>query len=122
MTATKNQIIKGVVDYANAEIITKISDKPLKIILAMFVSAIEVNHSISERIFNNEICSAILYETDGAYDIDAAFEIAEKAMNEYGDFSITIPAIKFVSPDEKQLTFSINDIKKLKQYIIKGES
>ena len=119
MTATKSEIIKGVVAYANEEIVSKISDKPLKIILSMFISAIEAKHSIMDSVFDNEITAAIFSETDGAYDIDVASEIAEKAMNEYGDFSITIPAIKFISPDEKQLTFSVNDIKKLKQYIAK---
>ena len=120
MSVTKNQIINGMVAYAKSEIINKITDKPLKMIVATFISAVEVNPSIMDGFFNNEIVSKLLSETDGVYDIDPAFEIAEKTMNEYGTFPITIPAIKFVSPSDKELSFETADIKKLKNYITGG--
>ena len=122
MTVTKSQIVNGVVNYAKSEILTKISDKPIKMMLAAGISALEANPAIADNVFRNEIFSAILNENDGAYDIDVAFEIVEKTMDEYGGFPITIPAVKFISPNEKQLTFSSGDVKKLKQYITGGEA
>lgn len=118
MTVTKQQIINGVVKYAKNEIINKIIDKPLKMIIATCVSMMEVNPSVADVVFNNPMVSAILREKDGMYDIDGVIEIIEKTMNEYGDFPVKIPAIKFVSPSEKELTFAVSDVKKLREYII----
>lgn len=120
MNVTKAQIINGVVKYAKAEIINKITDKPLKMLLATGVSMLEVNSSIADSIFENDFISKILSENGGMYDIDSAIDVIEKTMNEYGDFPVTIPAIKFISPVEKQLTFTVNDIRKLKEYIVGG--
>ena len=120
MNVSKAQIINGVVKYAKAEIINKITDKPLKMLLATGVSMLEVNSSIADSIFDNDFISKILSENGGMYDIDSAIDVIEKTMNEYGDFPVTIPAIKFISPVEKQLTFTVNDIRKLKEYIVGG--
>lgn len=120
MNVSKAQIVNGVVKYAKAEIINKITDKPLKMLLATGVSMLEVNSSIADSIFDNDFISKILSENGGMYDIDSAVDVIEKTMNEYGDFPVTIPAIKFISPVEKQLTFTVNDIRKLKEYIVGG--
>lgn len=120
MNVSKAQIINGVVKYAKAEIINKITDKPLKMLLATGVSMLEVNSSIADSIFDNDFISKILSENGGMYDIDSAIDVIEKTMNEYGDFPVTIPVIKFISPVEKQLTFTVNDIRKLKEYIVGG--
>lgn len=118
MTVTKQQIINGVVKYAKNEIIDKIIDKPLKMIIATCVSMMEVNPAVVDVVFNNPMVRAILHENDGKYEIDDLIEIVEKTMNEYGDFPVKIPAIKFISPAEKELSFGANDIKKLKDYIV----
>ena len=81
---------------------------------------LEVNSSIADSIFDNDFISKILSENGGMCDIDSAIDVIEKTMNEYGDFPVTIPAIKFISPVEKQLTFTVNDIRKLKEYIVGG--
>lgn len=120
MNVSKAQIINGIVKYAKAEIINKITDKPLKMLLATGVSMLEVNSSIADSIFDNDFISKILSENGGMCDIDSAIDVIEKTMNEYGDFPVTIPAIKFISPVEKQLTFTVNDIRKLKEYIVGG--
>ena len=120
MNVTKGQIINGAIKYAKAEIIDKITDRPLKMVLAAGVSALEINPSIADSIFRNDFVSKILSENGGVYDIDSAFNIIEKTMTQYGDFPVTIPAIKFISPVEKELTFSVNDVMKLKNYIVGG--
>lgn len=117
---TRNQIVNGVIKYAKNEVINKITDKPLKMMLAAGVSALEINNSIADKIFQNDFVSKILNEDAGMYDIDSAVEILEKTIDEYGDFPVVIPAIKFLSPNEKELTFTSRDIRKLKGYIIGG--
>ena len=122
MKVTKEQILNGIINYAKAEIIDKITDKALKMMLAVGVSALEINPSIAEPLFNNDAVSKVLSERDGLYDVDSVFAIIEQTMIKYGEFPITIPAIKFVSPTEKELTFSVADVTKLKKYITDGGS
>lgn len=118
MNVTKQQIINGAVKYIKAEVIDKITDKPLKMTIAAGVSMIELNPNIADSIFENDVLSKVLHKNnDGTYDIDIICDIAEKTMNEYGDFPVKIPAIKFISPTEKELSFGSQDIKRLKEYI-----
>ena len=112
---TKEQIIKGVIQYARNEVINKIADRPLKIILETGVSMLEINPSIADPVFRNSFVSGL--EKEGSYDIDTISEIIEKTMKMYGNFPVTIPAIKFISPVEKELFFDVGDIQKLKKYI-----
>lgn len=118
MNFTKQQIINGVIKYIKAEVIDKITDKPLKMTIAASVSMVELNPNIADGIFENDVLSKVLHkDNDGTYNIDVICDIIEKTMNEYGDFPVKIPAIAFISPTEKELNFSASDIKKLKDYI-----
>ena len=112
---SKHQIINGVIKYVKNEVIDKITDRPLKMVLATGVSMLEANPSVADPVFKSGFISGL--EKDGAYDIDGICEIIENTMKEYGDFPVVIPAIKFISPAEKELTFGIGDIQKLKKYI-----
>lgn len=121
MNATKQQIINGVVKYTKDEIIAKIPDRPLKMAIAFGVSMFEMNPNIANKFFENSIVSQILCKNDdGTYDIEKITDALEKTLGEYGDFPVTIPAIKFISPTEKTLNFSRQDIKTLKDYIVGG--
>lgn len=117
MKVTKQQIIKGVIEFAKKDILDTIMDKPLQIILATGITALETNPSLADSIFENPMVSTILKEQNGQYDIDDIFAIIETTLNEYGDFPIIIPKIKFITPCDKELRFSANDIKRLKTYI-----
>lgn len=117
MKVTKQQIISGIVKYTKNEVLNKIVDKPLKMIIATVVAMMETNPKILDNVFNNPMLSSMLYEEDGMYEIDELMEVVEDIMNEYGEFHVTIPAIKFISPMEKELSFGASDIKKLREYI-----
>ena len=121
MNATRQQIINGTIKYMKEEVIAKITDRPLKMVIAFGVSMFEMNSNVANKFFENGIVSQILYKNDdGTYDIEKIIDTLEKTLGEYGDFPITIPAIKFISPTEKILNFSRQDIKTLKNYIIGG--
>lgn len=121
MNVTKQQIVNGIVKYAKDEVIAKIPDKPFKMAVAIAISMFESNTEFASKIFENDIVSAILgKKDDDTYDIDKIGDALEKTLNEYGDFPVTIPAIKFISPTEKTLNFSSRDIRALKDYITGG--
>lgn len=120
MRVTRKKVLSGIVNFVKSEMINKITDRPLKMILAAGVSTLEINPSIADSIFDNSFVSQILKGDGLTYDVDSAFEILEKTLTEYGDFPVVIPAIKFISPVEKELTFTRGDIQKLKDYICGG--
>lgn len=118
MNVTKQQIVNGATRYINEEVISKITDKPLKIALAVGVSIIDKKPEIINAFFDDDKVAKILNrKDDDTYDIGEIVEAIEKTLAQYGDFPIKIPAIKFISPTEKELSFSTSDVRKLREYI-----
>lgn len=118
MNVTKQQIVNGTMRYINEEVINKITDKPLKIALAVGISIIDKKPEIINTFFDNDRISKILNKKDdGTYDIGEITDMIENTLTQYGDFPVTIPAIKFISPMEKILNFSAFDIRRLREYI-----
>lgn len=120
MTATKQDIVNGIIKYAKTEVIGKIPDKALKMIVATAVSALEVNPDAIDTVLTHPFISSVVIEEDGKYKLDQAFKIIEKTMTDYGEFPVKIPPIRFISPEEKELTFSLVDIRKLEECILGG--
>lgn len=118
MNVAKQQIINGTIKYINEEVINKITDKPLKIAMAVGVSMINKKPEIINAFFDDDKVAKILNKKDdGTYDIGEITEMIEKTLAQYGDFPVTIPAVKFISPTEKTLNFSASDIRRLREYI-----
>lgn len=118
MNVTKEQIVNGTIKYIHEEVINKITDKPLKIALAIGVSVIDKKPEIVDEFFDNDKVEKIFNKrVDGTYDIGEITDVVEKTLAQYGDFPIKIPAIKFISPTEKELSFSTSDVRKLREYI-----
>ncbi len=112
---SKNQIVNGLVKYVELEVISKIEDKALQIILGIGVVALKRNQDMIDAILKNPIIGYLVKETeDGKYDLDELFDIINETLKTYGKLPVTIPAIKFISPVEKTLKFSTDDINKLK--------
>lgn len=120
MQVTKQQIVTGIVQYSKNEMIPKIADKPFKIIVSAAVTMLETNPEIITRFLDDPMISSLLMGNDGFYDVENFGEVLEKTLEQYGDFPVKIPGIKFISPEEKELSFSASDIKKLKSYITGG--
>lgn len=122
MTITKQQIVNGVIQYVKNEVVNKITDRPLKMLIAAAVSALELNPDLADVIFKNEHIAGIMHRDGDQYDVEDVFKIIEKTMEEYGDFPVVIPAIKFLVQEPKEMTFTAGDIRKLKKYLLGGES
>lgn len=106
-------MINGVVRFMKSDVISKIPDKPFRMTLSAIVNLIEVKPEAADIIFE----SPFLKSENGMYDVDLLEQIVTRTIDEYGDFPITIPAIKFISPTEKELRFTSDDVRKLKSYI-----
>lgn len=113
MTYTKNQIIDGIVKYIKSDMIPAMPDPNIKIVLNIAAHYMSAKPAFVDKIFDNPIME-MLKEDDGRYDLDP--QVISQAFGQ-DKFTITIPAIKFVNPTEKTLSFNAGDINKLSQYI-----
>lgn len=117
MDVSKQQLVNGVVKFAKMDVLPKIPDKTFKLVMATGIAMLENNPDIVDPLLKNPMVSAILNEEDGLYETDDLKEALIDAMKEYGDLKIKIPGIKFLSPEEKELSFGAQDISRLSEYI-----
>ena len=112
MEVSRGQLVSGATKFAKNEIINKVTDKNFKMVMSMLVNLIEVKPELADE-FLKPMANA-----NGMYDIDLLETVLCKTMDEYGDFPIVIPAIKFISPTEKELRFNSDDVRKLRDYVM----
>lgn len=112
MEVSRGQLVSGAVRFAKNEIINKVTDRNFKMVMSMLVNLIEVKPEIAEEYLKP------MANENGMYDIDLLETVLCRTLDEYGDFPIIIPAIKFISPAEKELRFSSGDVRKLKDYVM----
>lgn len=117
MEVKKEQVAQGVIKFMRNDVIGHVEDQATKLLLGLAASAIELNANILDGILENEMLSLFIKSKNGGYDFSAIEQAASKAISEYGELTITIPAIKFISPTEKILRFNAEDVKRLRSYI-----
>ena len=117
MQITKQQMINGATRYIRNEVIPHIPDKGVRVVLEMLASTGEMQPAIFGKYLDAPLVAAILQEKDGFYDLDVAEATLVKAMEASGGLELTVPAIPLISPREKVMTFTANDVKSLKRYM-----
>ena len=117
MEINRDKLIQGVCNYVRNDILPVIQNNNLKFILATGLSSLEVNPDMANVLLENPLVKVALVEKNGMYDIAKAKEILKKTIKECGDFTITIPPIKFVLPEEQQMKFTSTDVDALFSYM-----
>jgi hypothetical protein len=117
MDVSKQQLINGVIKFGKMDILPKITDKTFKIVLATGMAMLENNADILDPFLKDPMIAALLMEEDGLYETDDLKDALINAMKEYGDLKIKIPGIKFISPEDKELSFNTQDVIRLSEYI-----
>lgn len=116
-------LIEGIIEYINSYIIPNIEDNFLKVMLkACVVSAatkMDAYEKIIKEIIKNSFIQNIFEVEGDEFDIELLVNSLSEAMKECGDLKFTFPPVKFVSPEEKILTFTSNDLADFKQILIK---
>lgn len=119
---TSEQLIKGLVSYLNTEIIPCIDDRFTKLILRTFTNTVEVKMSAYKNLVEDYLKSPFAkdfleVDSKGTFEVETIIDSLRKAVNDCGELTVTIPPIRFISPEEKILGFNSSDISKLKQYL-----
>ena len=117
MLVSKDKIGKGIVKYIRTDMIPYVPDKSMQMILEGVAMFMEKRPEVLDPYIKSGIIAMALNEKDGMYDIDEAEEILEALMNKYNGFKVTIPPIKLLMPEAKEMNFTAADIRKLKEYI-----
>ncbi len=108
MNVNKDQIINGIIKYIKTDILVNIPDKNFRTIATAAVLVFANKPEILNNIFSNPVVKML--ETANGYDIDALSAALKEAFAETGGITITIPPVKFLMPEQKELKFSSNDI------------
>ena len=112
MAVSKSQLVSGATKFAKNEIVNKIPDKNFKMVMSMLVNLLEVKPELADEFLEP------MADKDGMFDIDLLESVLCKTLDEYGEFPVVIPAIKFISPTEKELRFNSEDVRRLRNYIM----
>lgn len=112
MEVTKEHIAKGVSKFIQNDMIPHITDSGMQLVLGITAGSIETKPQILDKILDNEMLAAVAKSGDG-YDLGALKNAATSAIDKYGKLTVTIPGIPLISPHEKQIQFSSDDIRRL---------
>lgn len=121
MHVEKQKIIDGIIKYVEKDVVPEISsDRGFQVVISIGISAIKANNKLLDKLFENDIFKSLAnYDDENkTYDVDSLCNIAKDSVSKYGYFPVKIPAISFISPNEKELKFSAADVDRLKSYIV----
>lgn len=116
MDVPKDQIAKGIAKFIQEDVIPNIGDNATQIVLGIASAAVESNPRLLDKILDNEMLAAVA-KVGNNYNLSTLQNAAATAIDKYGKLTITIPGIKFLSPDDKILQFGSDDVKRLIAHI-----
>ena len=115
---TKDKLILGLAEYIDRELITKIDDRPLRIMIATAVSAIKRNPSGADAIVAHPLVAAMLAaDGEGNYDVRSFTQALKDAIARHGNLTINVPPIPMLSPQGITISLDSSDVANLEGYI-----
>lgn len=119
MRVKREQIVKGVVDYIENDVIPQMKeDRAMQIILDVVAKSALGNTKLTNAVFDNNTVKAFLKcNEDGTYEIEDVFDSLSESIKKFGAFPVVIPPVPLISPTEKTLEFGEDDIAEIKRRI-----
>lgn len=119
MRVTRSQIIHGIVDYAQSDIIPKMGNgRALQILASVGANTVAANNKLVDAIFENQMVRAILDDDgSGTYEISGLVDAMSKAIQQFGNFPVQVPAIPLIAPAGMTLTLSADDVAAMRSRI-----
>lgn len=119
MRVSKNQIVHGITEYMQNEILPKMGDdKAVQIMLSIAINAAMVNNRLINVVLDNEIVRALLEDDgSGTYEISGFIDAMRTAIEQYGSFPVRVPAIPLLSPHEITLKLDVSDVDAMRRRI-----
>jgi len=119
MKVSKSQIVHGLAGYIQDEILPKMGDdKAVQIMLSIAANAALANGRAVDAVFENGVVRALLEDDGaGAYEIGKVADAMRAAIEQYGSFPVTLPAIPLLSPREITLKLGAADVDAMRRRI-----
>ena len=119
MRVTKSQIVHGLTDYIQSNILPQLGNgRGMQIIVSIGAHAIAANHKMVDAVFDNQIVRAMLDDDgSGTYDLAGLVDAMTKSIQQFGSFPIQVPAIPLISPVEFTLSLSAEDVDAMRSRI-----
>jgi len=117
MNVTRQQLAGGLADFLQQDVTQVIPETALKIAVHAVATQLRSNPSAFDALLENPAVKMILPVHDGLYDITPLADSLRASINQYGAFTLTLPAIPLVSKGEKTLSFTAADIDRLMERI-----
>ena len=119
MRVSKAQIVHGITDYIQNEILPKMGDdKAVQIMLSITINAAMANDKLVSTVFNNDVVRALLEDDgSGTYEIGGIIDAMQTAIEQYGSFPVRVPAIPLLSPREITLKLDASDVGAMRRRI-----
>lgn len=119
MRVTKSQIVNGLTEFVKTDILPKLDgDKAMQIIGTVALHAAAANQHLLDVVFGNSMVRALLSEDgSGSYEIGGLINAMKAAIEQYGYFPVTIPAIPLLSPHEITVRLNASDVDDMRMYI-----
>lgn len=119
MRVTKDQILHGLTAFVSDEILPKLeSDRAVQIIATVALNAVMANKTLLDAAFGSSMLQALLEDDgSGTYEIGGILSAMKAAVEQYGYFPVTIPAVPLLSPREISLRLSADDVDAVRLHI-----
>ena len=118
MKVNRNQIVAGIEQFVRNDVMSKITDRALNIVIETALVLLKRRPEKLDPFLHNDF----FHEDRGQYDLDEISEVLQDVLSRQGAFPVVIPAVPFISPTEKVLSFSADDVATLKRYIEGGNA
>lgn len=118
MKATKEQIVKGLVSYAENDLIPKIWDRALQFAAAAAVNTVKMFPVLADPFFDHPVVKTLLFDDgSGRYELDGVFSAISETFRQYREFPVALPSLPFAAKAENTLTFRADDLDDIKRRI-----
>lgn len=115
---TKGKLIAGLAEYIDRELIAKIDDRPLRIMIATAVATIRKNPAAADMILSHPVVAAMLaQDADGNIDARIFTQALKCSLDRHGSLTISVPPIPMLSPQGITITMDAGDVAKIEEYI-----
>ena len=119
MRVTKSQIVHGVTDYIQTDILPQMGNgRAMQILVSIGANAIAANPKLADAVFGNPLVLAVLDDDgSGTYDLGGLMDAMTKSIQQFGSFPVQVPAIPLISPAEFTLHLGAEDVAAMRSRI-----
>lgn len=114
---SKKNIAEAISRFIANDLVQGIDDNQLCFVLCIIKQSISENADILDSFFDNPMIESVIHEENGMYDIKDFTSMLKKVINEYGAYSVTIPRVPLLLPNEKIIKINSSDIDKIINYL-----